>query len=72
MKIFVAGATGVIGHPSLAKLLEQENDLVALTRTSKKARILAEQGVEPIVDNVFDADTVKTAVIHARPEIVIE
>jgi 2-alkyl-3-oxoalkanoate reductase len=67
MKIFVAGATGVIGHPLLAKLLAQRNDLVALTRSSEKAQTLAEQVVKPVIADVFDTD----AVIHAQPEINI-
>jgi 2-alkyl-3-oxoalkanoate reductase len=72
MKIFVAGATGVIGRPLIAKLLERGHDLVALTRSSEKARTLAKQCVEPAIADVFDADAVRAAVIHARPEIVIE
>jgi 2-alkyl-3-oxoalkanoate reductase len=63
MKIFVAGATGAIGHPLLAKLLEQGNDLVALTCYSEKALTLAEQGIKTVIADVFDTD----AVIHARP-----
>jgi 2-alkyl-3-oxoalkanoate reductase len=72
MKIFVAGATGAIGRPLIAKLLEQGHDLVALTRSSEKAQTLAKQGVEPAIADVFDADAVRAAIIHARPEIVIE
>lgn len=72
MKIFVAGATGAIGRPLLAKLLKQGHNLFALTRSSEKAQTLAQQGVEPVIADVFDADAVLNAVIHARPEIVIE
>ena len=72
MKIFVAGATGAIGRPLIAQLLAQGHDVVALTRSPEKARILAEQGVEPAIADVFDADAVKAAAIHAQPEVVIE
>jgi nucleoside-diphosphate-sugar epimerase len=72
MKIFVAGATGAIGHPLIAQLLDKGHDVVALTRSREKARTLAEQGVEPAIADVFDADAVKAVVTHAQPEVVIE
>ncbi len=72
MRIFVAGATGAIGSPLIAQLLAIGHDVVALTRTREKARILAKQGVEPAIADVFDADAVKAAVIRAQPEVVIE
>lgn len=72
MKIFVAGATGVIGRPLIAQLLAKGHDVVALTRSSKNAQTLVEQGVEPAIADVFDADAVKAALIHAQPEVVIE
>src|ERR687886_100660 len=72
MKIFVAGATGAIGHPLIAQLLAKGHEVTALTRSPEKARILAEQGVEPAITDVFDADAVKAVVTHAQPEGVIE
>ena len=72
MKIFVAGGTGAIGRPLIAELLAKGHVLVALTRSPEKARALAEQGIEPAVADVFDADAVKAVVSRAQPEIVIE
>lgn len=72
MKIFVAGATGAIGRPLIAQLLTKGHDLVALTRSPEKARTLVEQGVEPAIADVFDADAVKAVVTRAQPEVVIE
>lgn len=72
MKIFVAGATGVIGRPLIAQLLAKGHDVVALTRSSENAQTLAEQGVEPAIADVFDVDVVKAALVRAQPEVVIE
>jgi nucleoside-diphosphate-sugar epimerase len=72
MKIFVAGGTGAIGRPLTARLLAEGHALVALTRSSEKARALVEQGVEPAIADVFDADAVKAVVRRAQPEVVIE
>jgi 2-alkyl-3-oxoalkanoate reductase len=72
MRIFVAGATGAIGLPLIARLLGKGYHVVGLTRSPEKAQILAQQGVEPAIADVFDADAVKAAVIGAQPEVVIE
>jgi nucleoside-diphosphate-sugar epimerase len=72
MKIFVAGGTGAIGRPLAAALLAKGHALVALTRSPEKAQALVEQGIEPAIADVFDADAVKAVVRRAGPEAVIE
>jgi 2-alkyl-3-oxoalkanoate reductase len=72
MKIFVAGATGAIGRPLIPQLLAKGHEVVAMTRSPEKARMLAEQGVEPAIADVFDTDAVLAAISSAQPEIVIE
>src|SRR5262249_43700822 len=72
MKIFIAGATGAIGRPLIAELRAKGHTVVALTRSPEKAQALVEQGIEPAVADVFDADAVKVAVRRAQPEVVIE
>ena len=71
MKIFVAGATGAIGHPLITQLLTRGHSVVALTRSLEKAQALVE-GVEPVIADVFDAHAVKAAVIQNQPDVVIE
>src|ERR671935_1836154 len=72
MKIFVAGGTGAIGRPLIAKLLAKGHAVVALTRSPEKAQALVEQGIKPAIADVFDTDAVKAVVSRAQPEIVIE
>jgi 2-alkyl-3-oxoalkanoate reductase len=72
VKIFVAGATGVIGRPLTAQLLAKGHSLVALTRSHDGAQALAERGIEPAIADVFDTDAVKAVVSRAQPEVVIE
>jgi 2-alkyl-3-oxoalkanoate reductase len=72
MKIFVAGGTGAIGRPLIAELVAKGHSVVTLTRSAEKAQALVERGVEPVIGDVFDADTVKAALSRAEPEIVIE
>jgi nucleoside-diphosphate-sugar epimerase len=72
MKILIAGGTGAIGRPLIAELLAKGHAVVALTRSQERAQALAEQGIEPAIADVFDAEAVKAAVSGAQPEIVIE
>jgi len=72
MKIFVAGGTGAIGRPLIAQLLARGHTVAALTRSQEKAKALLDQGIEPAIADVFDADAVKAAVSRAQPEVVIE
>ena len=72
MKIFVAGGTGAIGRPLIAKLIAKGHAVVALTRSPEKAQALVKQGIEPAIADVFDSDAVKTVVSRAQPEVVIE
>ena len=72
MKIFVAGGTGAIGRPLIAELLARGHAPVVLTRSPEKAHALMEQGIEPAIADVFDADVVKAVVRRAEPEVVIE
>jgi nucleoside-diphosphate-sugar epimerase len=72
MKIFVAGGTGVIGRPLIARLLAKGHAIVALTRSPEEAPGLRERGIEPAIADVFDTDAVKAVVSRAQPEVVIE
>ncbi|MCC5670432.1 NAD(P)-dependent oxidoreductase [Nostoc sp. CHAB 5784] len=72
MRIFVAGATGAIGRPLLDQLLARGHNVVAMTRSPERAQALATQGIEPAIADVFDPDSVKAAITHAQPEVVIE
>jgi 2-alkyl-3-oxoalkanoate reductase len=72
MKIFVAGGTGAIGRPLIAQLLARGHTVAALTRSTEKAQALVDQGIEPAIADVFDAEAVKAVVNRAQPEVVIE
>ncbi|HYH59076.1 MAG TPA: NAD(P)-dependent oxidoreductase [Thermoleophilaceae bacterium] len=71
MRIFVAGATGVIGRALVPLLLEAGHDVVGMTRSSERAAELRDRGVEPAVADAFDVAAVERAVTAARPEVVI-
>jgi nucleoside-diphosphate-sugar epimerase len=71
MKIFLAGATGVIGR-RLAGLLQRENhEVTGTTRMAAKADMLRALGIAPVVVDVFDAAALAQAVAAVRPDLVI-
>ncbi len=71
MRIFLAGASGVIGRRLAVLLRDAKHDVAGTTRTPAKISMLEELGVAPIVVDVLDADALAQAVAAARPEIVI-
>ena len=71
MKVFVAGATGVIGRPLIPRLIQDGHEVIAMTRTPEKADALRERGAEPVICDALDADGLRRAVEGAAPEAVI-
>jgi nucleoside-diphosphate-sugar epimerase len=71
VRVFVAGATGAIGRALVPKLLASGHEVTGLTRSEERGAKLREQGVEPAVADVFDADAVGEAVARAKPEVLV-
>ena len=55
-RIFLAGATGVIGRRLTPLLLAQGHSVRGVTRSSDKREVLRKLGALPFVVDVFDAD----------------
>ena len=62
MRIFVAGATGVLGRRAVAQLAEAGHQVTGVARTTEKADLLRSLGVTPAAVDLFDAAAVKGAV----------
>jgi nucleoside-diphosphate-sugar epimerase len=70
-RIFLAGAAGVIGRRLTPLLLAHGHSVWGTTRSSGNTEFLRKLGGRPVVVDVFDAEALATAVLDARPEIVI-
>jgi nucleoside-diphosphate-sugar epimerase len=68
-RIFVAGATGMLGRHTLPLLLEAGHEVVGVARTAQKRTWLERLGVRPVMLDVFDPDAVRRAVDGA--EVII-
>jgi nucleoside-diphosphate-sugar epimerase len=71
MRIYVAGATGVIGQFLVPGLISAGHEVTASTRSSAKAGLLTAQGAKPVVVDGLDREAVLKAVTAAQPEVII-
>jgi nucleoside-diphosphate-sugar epimerase len=71
MRIFLAGATGVIGRRLLPVLLERGHEVTALTRQPDEVARLRALGAATVLGDVLDRDAVLRAVRSAVPEVVM-
>ena len=71
MRVFVAGGTGAVGRPLLRALRAAGHEVTVLARRPDRAAALREAGVEPVVADAFDAEAVRSAIVAARPEVVV-
>jgi nucleoside-diphosphate-sugar epimerase len=62
MKVFVAGATGVLGRPTVRALVTAGHEVRGTARGEDKAALLRSLGAEPVAIDLFDTEAVKAAV----------
>ena len=70
-RIFLAGAAGVIGRRLTPLLLAHGHSVWGTTRSPDNREFLRKLGAHPVVVDVFDAGALATAVLDAKPEIVM-
>ncbi|BCX79896.1 NAD(P)-dependent oxidoreductase [Campylobacter sp. 19-13652] len=70
MKIFLAGASGVIGKQLSKLLVAAGHEVYGTTRSEAKAKMLENLGVKPVILDVFDKDNLIAQVAKIKPEVV--
>lgn len=71
MRIFLAGASGVIGRRLVPLLVADGHEVAGMTRSPDRAPLLRSLGAEAVVCDVFDAGGLRDAVVAQRPEVVL-
>src|ERR671917_327238 len=71
MKVFVAGATGVLGRVLVPQLVARGHDVVGMTRSASKQDLVRSLGARPVVADALDPDAVTRAVASAEPEVIV-
>lgn len=70
-RIFLAGASGAVGQRLCSLLVRDGWPVTGTTRSASKVNPLRALGVDPVVVDVFDAESLTQAVVEARPDVVI-
>ena len=71
MRIFVAGATGVLGIRVVPLLVAGGHDVWGMTRTPSKSDLLWKAGAEPVVCDVYDLPALREAVVRSEVDAVL-
>ena len=71
MKIFIAGASGTIGHALIPQLVKAGYGTIALTRTPQKLNTLERMGATPVLGDVFDRPHLNQLIADAAPDVVM-
>lgn len=69
MRIFVAGASGVIGTRLVPLLVGAGHEVAGLTRS--RPQVVEELGAQPVVCDVYDAAALAEAVRGFAPDLVV-
>src|SRR5262249_51400660 len=71
MRVFVTGATGVLGRHLVPGLVAAGHQVTATTRTPGKMAQLRKAGAEPVLVDGLDREAVITAVVAAAPQVIV-
>jgi uncharacterized protein YbjT (DUF2867 family) len=71
MRIFLAGASGVIGRRLVPRLVEAGHVVGGMTRSPGKTQLLEHLGAQPIVADVFDREALLEAVSDFGPDLIL-
>ncbi|HEY3925495.1 MAG TPA: NAD(P)-dependent oxidoreductase [Acidothermaceae bacterium] len=71
MKVFVAGATGVLARAIIPLLVAQGHEVVGMTRSPSKQDLVRSLGARPVVADALDPDAVAQAVASTEPEVIV-
>jgi nucleoside-diphosphate-sugar epimerase len=71
MRVFIAGATGAVGRPLVAQLIQAGHIVIGLARDERAAQALRDQGATAELADAMDVQAVRDAVARSRPDVVI-
>lgn len=71
MRIFVAGAAGVIGRLLVPKLAAAGHEVTGMTRKADNLALIERLGARAVVADAFDREAVRKVVEEAGPDVII-
>ncbi|WP_139416773.1 NAD-dependent epimerase/dehydratase family protein [Agromyces laixinhei] len=71
MRVFIAGATGAIGSRVVRLLVAAGHEVAGTSRHGDRLADIEAAGARGLVMDGLDATSVRTAVLEARPEVIV-
>jgi nucleoside-diphosphate-sugar epimerase len=71
MKVFIAGATGAVGRPTVERLIAAGHTVVGMAASADSAAVLERMGASVARADALDGEAVMRAVGQARPGAVV-
>ena len=71
MRVFVAGATGVMGRALLPALVAQGHETIGLARTPEKLLAVSQTGAKPVRGDVLDEERMARIIEQVQPEAIV-
>ena len=71
MRVFVAGASGALGSRLVPQLIDAGHDVVGTHNSPASAELLRTLGAKPVLLDLLDAGSVRTAVLENEPEAIV-
>lgn len=72
MRVFVAGASGVIGRALVPRLVTAGHEVIGMSNEQSTSGLLRALGARPMVVDVFDRTELTMAVQREKPDAVID
>ncbi|MCP1184628.1 NAD(P)-dependent oxidoreductase [Paenibacillus sp. 1781tsa1] len=71
MRIFIAGASGVIGRLLLPQLVQAGHEVIGMTRKEEQRQAIEQIGAKAILADVFDREQMVDILTKIKPDVVI-
>jgi len=71
MRVFVAGASGILGRRLVPQLIDAGHEVVGTHNSPASAEVLRALGARPVLLDVLDEGAVREAVLENEPEAIV-
>jgi nucleoside-diphosphate-sugar epimerase len=71
VRVFVAGATGVIGIRLVPLLVAAGHDVAGMTRFRERTDVVRSLGAKPVAVDVYDVEALHDAIVSYAPNAVV-
>jgi nucleoside-diphosphate-sugar epimerase len=71
LKVFVAGSTGAVGKVLVPHLVENGHEVVALVRSTQKAKAFEAIGAKVVLADVLNKEELTATITRTEPEVII-